>query len=173
MSQHTLTLRNTQGFTLLGLLLYITLTAATLTALGELTIGVLTLSARAEHDRSSVYALAFLQARLGYDIGRAESILAPTSRNPASTLSLTRDGDTTTYYVAEGRLWMQSDSSNPEALTPEDVVISSSTFEAISSPTLKPSIRLNIQTGTYDPLRPDILIQYTPTILTWYPYAYN
>ncbi|KKS84272.1 MAG: hypothetical protein UV60_C0024G0008 [Parcubacteria group bacterium GW2011_GWA2_43_11] len=173
MSQHTYTLHSTQGFTLFGLLLYIALTATALTALGELTIGVLTLSARAEHDRSNVYTLAFLQARIGYDIGRAESILAPTPGNPTTSLSLTHDGDTTTYYVDEGRLWIQNASSSPEALTTEDVVISSSTFEAMSSLTPKPSIRMTVQTGIYDPLRPDILIQYTPTVLTWYPYAYN
>jgi len=165
--------QTTQGFTLFGLLLYISLTAVVLTALGELTIGVLRLSTRADYDRSSIYALSFIQAKIGYDIGRADSIVAPTPEYPSASLSLLYEGDTITYYVAEERLWVQTSFSDPEALTPEDVVVSTSTFTAISTPLNKNPIRMDIETGIHDPLRPDILIQHPPTVLTWYPYAYD
>jgi hypothetical protein len=162
-----------QGFTLFGLLLYIGLGSVVLTALGELTISVLSLSARADYDRSTTYALAFIDARIGYDIGQADTILSPTPGNPATELSLSHSGNTTTYYIAEGRVWIQTPFSEPEALTPKDVIIYSSIFEVLTSPVAKPPVRMSVQTGMHDPLRPDIYIENAPTTLTWYPYAYN
>lgn len=169
---HTLVQRE-QGFTLFGLLLYITLTSVILIALGDLTIGVLSLNARADRDRSTVYTLSFLQAKLGYDIGRAESIVAPTVATPSSSLILFSGGETVTYFLDEGRFWMQTSSSVKTPLTPETVVIAASMFETVSLNATKKPLRWNVQTAIHDPLRPDILIEHSPTTLTWYSFDYE
>lgn len=172
-TQRTIPSETARGFSLFGLLLYIGLTTVLLTALGEITIGVLAQSAQAENDRSTVYTLSFLQARLKYEIGRAEAVITPTLGNPASSLTLLSEGKTITYFVADGRMWVHDSLSDPEVLTPEDVVISSLLFETVSSPAQQQPIRTRIETGTRNFLRREVLSTHGTTTFTFYPYVYE
>lgn len=166
-------MHTTTGLTLLGLLLYVTITSGVLLAVSGVTLNMLRTSARAVHEQSRQYALSFAYARLAYDIGNADSVTVPEAGSTSTTLELIASGSVITYSIADGRVWVSTDSSDPMPLTPSDVLIQQSEFSVSPSLLAVPPVQWRVQTVAQDPLRATITEAHPVITMTWYPYAYE
>lgn len=142
------------GFTLIEIILYLTLTTIMISILGGIGVNVLLSNAKA-HAREEVgYNAHFVFEKIERVIHEAESITGPTGNATSSTLTLTMsdaEKDPTVVTVTEGVVTITKGIGPALALTASEVTVTDLTFSDVSFPGMSPSVRIEMTIEAFNP----------------------
>ena len=97
--------QNKKGFTMVELLLYMSLLTILLIVLTTLFVQILDVRLESEADSSTSSEGQFIMSRLAYDIGRADAVLIPTVLgDQTNSLQLTISGINYNYVINSNNL---------------------------------------------------------------------
>lgn len=131
-----------KGFTIVELLLYMSLLAILLVVLTTLFAQILDTRLESEADSSVSSDGQFILSRFAYDIGRADALLIPALLGEqTNVLQLTISGVNYKYDVSSGNL-MLTDAVGPGKLNSIDTHMSDVTFTRLGNPSGKNTIQI-------------------------------
>ena len=134
--------QNKKGFTMVELLLYMSLLTILLIVLTTLFVQILDVRLESEADSSTSSEGQFIMSRLAYDIGRADAVLIPTVLgDQTNSLQLTISGINYNYVINSNNLTL-TDAIGTEKLNTTDTRISNLTFTRLGNTSGKNTIRL-------------------------------
>ena len=134
--------QNKKGFTMVELLLYMSLLTILLIVLTTLFVQILDVRLESEADSSTSSEGQFIMSRLAYDIGRANAVLIPTVLgDQTNSLQLTISGINYNYVINSNNLTL-TDAIGTEKLNTTDTRISNLTFTRLGNTSGKNTIRL-------------------------------
>lgn len=132
-----------KGFTLIELVIYIALISVLLLIISQIFIASLDVQMESEAVSSVDQDGRFLLSRLGYDIGRAESVAVPSSfGTPSETLTLIINGDTYTYERQNDQLLLTGPLGDDQ-LTSSLTKLTSLSFETIGNTGGVPTVQVS------------------------------
>jgi len=131
-------MRQRSGFSLLEILIYVTVISVITLSIGSVFISLSKGQSRAEAKNEVNSNLVFALEKIRQDFLRATAVTVPaTASTSSSTLSLTISGSSTTYCVITGRLRRAQSGaacdSNAESLTSDKVIIDSTNFTRLEN----------------------------------------
>lgn len=140
----TLINKRSRGFTLVEVLLYIGLLSLFMIILVEIFVSVLKLRLQSQSTSAIAQDSRFILARLGYDIGNAQSVTVPgVLGQTTSSLQLTKGGVIYTYSLdVDGNLVITTAGASNK-LNSLDTKISGITFKRVGSSGGKPTIQVD------------------------------
>jgi hypothetical protein len=161
------------GFSLLALLLYITLTSILLSALASLTIAVLANAARTRAVNELAYADTFVRGYLPYATKEVQEVVLPVIGSTSTELLIRHpSGELGRIYVDGGRLWTTEGISAPRALSVSNVSFDEFVVARVERDGGIPYLRVTGRISTPDP-RGALNTPLSDTLtITWYPYNY-
>lgn len=131
------------GFSIIEMLIYIGIVSVFLVVLGGLFVSILTAQLDAQSTSSIDQDNRYIQARMAYDIHRADNILTPAALGtPASSFSLDIGGVTYTYSIINNQLNLTA-SGNTQSLTSYASQVSGFTVTRLGNVAGKQSLQIS------------------------------
>ena len=140
--------KNRKGFTLLELLIYVTIFSIISVVLVNVFISLSRADGQSSAKSEVDSAIRFSNELLRQDIKNASIISVPASGS-SSTLTLTRNAVTIVYDISNGILRRKEGNNNPVNLTDASIIVSTPTFARIENTntvfnTTNVSIKINM-----------------------------
>lgn len=143
-----------KGFTLIEILLYISLSVVMVALLAGVGSNVLSSLTKAKAHGEIQYNAQFAMERVRALVKEAQSVDIPVKSATSSTLSLTMSDiskNPTIIEVVEGRMYIQEGNSEPQILTGKNILITSSEFSNVTYDGGVGSVRVAFQMGLNNP----------------------
>ena len=152
-------MKNIRGFTLLELLIYISLVSIISVVLGKVFLVINTGRANISSKTAVDSNLRFATEKIVQDLRSASAITLPSSAGATSTsLVVTVSGETITYDVTSlGRLRRAVNSSTPDYITDDTVVVNTTTAPLIFT-------RLENNNPVFLPAKTGVAVQFSLNI---------
>ena len=140
------------GFTLVELIVYITLLSIFLIVMTQIFVSILEVSTESEATSAVEQDSRFILSRFDYDITRSNSINVPDT----NTLKLIISSETYTYTLASGNLILTT-SSGSENINSSSTIIANLNFQKIGNPAGKDTVQINftLNSETVRPAGPE------------------
>ncbi len=126
-------LRGRKGFSLLELLIYITILSLLLVVVSNTFISLSKGRGQAGAKSEVQNSIRFSTELLKQDIKNASAIITPSSIASSSTLTLTRDGVSIVYDVLAGVLRRKIGAASPVSVTNSNIFVDTATFTRIEN----------------------------------------
>lgn len=145
---HHFSPKSGEGFTLMEVLVYITVFSIIILTISSFTIWLIRSAVKARVMRETLDSARRAMKILTYEIREAESIYIPTttlSQLSLQTAHYLPEGEETTYidfYLCGKRLCLKKESQNPIALTSDKVEINNLEFSKVATTSAIPSVQI-------------------------------
>jgi hypothetical protein len=140
--------KNTQGFTIVELLIYCGILTVFLYVMTSIFTSVLDMQLETETTNAATADSRYILARFGYDIGHANAIVTPASLGEeAPTLTLSTGGSEYTYALSDGNLMLTSPIGSG-TLNSYGTTVSNVTFRRYGNVDGKHSVRITFTLTT-------------------------
>ncbi len=139
-----------QGFTLIEILLYLSLSVIMIALIGGIGVNILRGRVNVKIQEELQYNAQFLTEKLQTLILEAEAIQVPVAYSTSSSLSLVmKDGakNPTIIDVADGQLRIKEGDNNPVILSGKDIIISDMEIFNVTHPGSFGTVRVVLQLG--------------------------